>query len=318
MSELQPHDALFKETFSSPTNAASHLRAFLPPPLAERIDWTSLQAESTEFLVHHLETVQSDVLLSGRIDGRRGFVYVLYEHQSTPDRLMAFRMQEYVTCIQRRHLRDHPDARGTPAVIPCVVYHGPAPWRAPTNCLDLVDLSEDSRAELRAHLPSMTFLLDDLSAASFEEIAGRPVIPSVRLVLLAFRVLPRTTEPEAELERLAGTLAEVVRDDADSRLPETFLCYFFTVADPDPQATKAIMRRELGPPGEEAYMYASKKLTKKAWAEGRAETLLYMLSIRFGTVPEGVAARVRGARIEELDVWCSRLFRAERLEDVFV
>ena len=38
-----PHDVLFRFTFSHPRHAASVLRTILPPALADTIDWSSLR-----------------------------------------------------------------------------------------------------------------------------------------------------------------------------------------------------------------------------------------------------------------------------------
>ncbi|AYF75212.1 hypothetical protein D7D52_16580 [Nocardia yunnanensis] len=43
-----------------------------------------------------------------RLEGRDAFVYVLIEHQSRPDSLMAFRMLEYTVRIWNDYIRNNP------------------------------------------------------------------------------------------------------------------------------------------------------------------------------------------------------------------
>ncbi|MBF0181349.1 MAG: Rpn family recombination-promoting nuclease/putative transposase [Magnetococcales bacterium] len=51
--------------------------------------------------------------------------------------------------------------------------------------------------------------------------------------------------------------------------------------------------------------------------EGMAGTLLHLLQLRFGPVPEPIRARVTSAATEELFAWTGRLFQAGSLDDLF-
>ena len=136
-----PHDAVFRRIFGVPENMASQLRAVLPPGLTARLDLTRLAPVAASFVDEALRWRHSDLLFTAPLDGRDAYVYLLAEHQSSDDPLMAFRMLRYVTRIWDQHLRERPNARLLPAVIPLVVHHGPAPWASPVQVLDLIDLS---------------------------------------------------------------------------------------------------------------------------------------------------------------------------------
>jgi hypothetical protein len=94
-----PHDALFKHVFSQPEHAASELRAVLPAGLSARLDWSSLELEPSSFVDEHLRGRQADLLFRVGCAGRSAFLYILFEHQSTTDALMAFRLLRYMTRI---------------------------------------------------------------------------------------------------------------------------------------------------------------------------------------------------------------------------
>src|SRR5690606_8930501 len=96
VSMASPHDALFKYVFSQPEHAASELRAVFPPALAARLDWASLTLQPSSFVDERLKGRQADLLFSVECDGQPAYVYVLLEHQSTSDPIMAFRMLRYV------------------------------------------------------------------------------------------------------------------------------------------------------------------------------------------------------------------------------
>jgi|SRR5579872_1382345 len=57
---------------------------------------------------------------------------------------------------------------------------------------------------------------------------------------------------------------------------------------------------------------------EKGLAEGRAEVILKLLTLRFGELPEGARAAVKAAPVEELDRMSERLLTAGSLEEALV
>jgi predicted transposase/invertase (TIGR01784 family) len=128
-----PHDSIFRQVFGVPANAASQLRAVLPPGLAGRLDLARLARVPGSFVDEALRWRHSDLLFTAPLDGRDAYVYVLVEHQSSDDPLMAFRMLRYVTRIWDDYERDHPRARRLPVIIPLVVHQGRTRWASPVQ-----------------------------------------------------------------------------------------------------------------------------------------------------------------------------------------
>src|SRR5687768_9681764 len=89
------HDLLFRSTFSQVEHAASILRLLLPPALVARIDWESLTLCPGSFVDEVLSERQSDLLYSVRVGGRRALLYLLFEHESSSEHLMSFRLLRY-------------------------------------------------------------------------------------------------------------------------------------------------------------------------------------------------------------------------------
>jgi predicted transposase/invertase (TIGR01784 family) len=143
--QATPHDSVFRQVFGAPANAASQLRAVLPPALTARLDLDQLTRVPASFVDEALKWRHSDLLFTAPLDGRDAFVYVLVEHQSSDDPLMAFRILRYVTRIWDHYLRDHPRARQLPTVIPLVVHHGRSQWANPVQLLELIDLDPGGR-----------------------------------------------------------------------------------------------------------------------------------------------------------------------------
>lgn len=55
----------------------------------------------------------------------------------------------------------------------------------------------------------------------------------------------------------------------------------------------------------------------KGRAAGRAEPLTQLLTIKFGTLPDSVRARLQVASAEELTAWTERVLSATGLDEIF-
>ncbi|WP_239381164.1 Rpn family recombination-promoting nuclease/putative transposase, partial [Frankia sp. CIT1] len=153
---------MFRRILGTPSNAASQVRAVLPPGLVARLDLDKLALVPGSLVDATLRWRHTDLLFTVPLDGREAFVYVLIEHQSGNDPVMAFRMLRYVVRIWDRYLADHPRASRLPVVIPLVVHHNDRAWTAPVEVADLVDLDVGLIEAWREYLPRFRFLLDDL------------------------------------------------------------------------------------------------------------------------------------------------------------
>ncbi len=162
------NDGFFKAVFSQPENATAFFKSHLPPTIAGRIDWQSLVVLPGSFVKSTLQQVHSDLLFSVRIGQRETLLYLLFEHQSTPDPTMPLRLLSYVTEIFTQHQKAH----GLPLlpVLPLVLHQGPETWTASTAFEDLFDLPHELAADLLPFLPKFHHALLDLTR--FDPEAG--------------------------------------------------------------------------------------------------------------------------------------------------
>ncbi|MEB6378508.1 Rpn family recombination-promoting nuclease/putative transposase [Leclercia adecarboxylata] len=140
-----PHDAVFRKILSQPEAARDFLAIHLPEKFRVLCDLSSLCLESGSFVEEDLRLSYSDVLYSVNVSSGAGYIYVLIEHQSTPDRHMAFRLMRYAIAAMQRHLEK--GYRELPLVIPLLFYHGktsPYPWSL--RWLDSFALSEQAES----------------------------------------------------------------------------------------------------------------------------------------------------------------------------
>jgi predicted transposase/invertase (TIGR01784 family) len=157
-----PHDALFKYTFSQPEHAAQLIRGNLPAPIAEQIDWSSLERVPESFVDEKLSWRYTDILFRTNLSGRETLIYLLIEHQSTSEPLMALRLLGYMVRIWEHVIEKDENAKQVPAIIPLVLYHGKQGWKAPMGFLDLIDLGDDIKQSVAPFLPGFSYILDDL------------------------------------------------------------------------------------------------------------------------------------------------------------
>ncbi len=315
-----PHDSVFRRIFGVPENAASQLRAVLPTDLAVRLDLGQLARVPASFVDEALKWRYSDLLFTAPLDGRDAFVYLLVEHQSSADPLMAFRMLRYVTRIWDQHLRGHPKARRLPAVIPLVVYHGRSQWTSPAQLLHLIDLDPAAMQAMQAYLPRFEFLLDDLAGIDSLRLCERKLTPPALITLLLLKTAPGNPRIPAELRPWASQLRAVLDQPGGGETFTALLTYIELVSEA-PASELRDLAASLGPDAEEAYVTTAEMLRTegeaRGEARGRAEALLQVLTVKFGPVTEGVTQTVRAASSDQIQVWTARAVTAESLDRVF-
>jgi hypothetical protein len=266
------------------------------------LDLDQLTRVPASFVDEALKWRYSDLLFTAPLDGRDAFVYLLAEHQSSTDPLMAFRMLRYVTRIWDQHLRDHPRARQLPAVIPLVVRHGRGRWAGPVQLLEL------TRFE---------FLLDDLSGVDEDQLLGRELTPAALItLLLLLKTAAGNPRIPAQLRPWAGQLRAVLDQPGGGEAFLAILTYIELVSEA-PAGELRDLAASLGPDAEEAYVTTAEMLRAEGRTEGRAEALVEMLTVKFGPLPESMPKTVHAASVDQIKAWAARAVTAETLDQVF-
>ncbi|EHD22009.1 MULTISPECIES: Rpn family recombination-promoting nuclease/putative transposase [Brenneria] len=119
---MPSHDAIFKQFLGDIDIARDFLSIHLPPEIRQHCDFTTLQRESASFVDEELRSRVSDMLYSCRTTQGKGYIYCVIEHQSTLDRLMAFRLLRYCLAAMEQHLSQ--GHKTLPLVVPLLFYHG--------------------------------------------------------------------------------------------------------------------------------------------------------------------------------------------------
>jgi hypothetical protein len=312
-----PHDSIFRQVFGVPANAASQLRAVMPPGIASRLDLGRLVRVPGSFVSESLRWRHSDLLFTAPLDGREAYVYVLVEHQSSDDPLMAFRMLRYVTRIWDDYERDHPRARRLPAVIPLVVHQGRSRWASPVQLAELIDLNLAARQEMQAWLPRFEFLLDDLARVDVGQLAGRELTPVTLVTLLLLKTAAGNPRITAELRPWAGQLRAVL-DQPGGREAFTALLTYIELVSEVPAGELRDLAASLGPDAEEAYVTTAEMLRAEGKARGKAEGILVVFEQRGIDVDERSRELIESCTdLGTVDGWFRRAFKVDKASDLF-
>jgi len=163
-----PHDRYFKQTLSHADQARDFVLHYLPAEITRLLDLDTLSVCKGSFVDRQLQHYFSDLLYHVEIKpGRSAFVYLLFEHKSSPDRLTAYQVLRYMVRIWAEWLK-RGETGALPPVIPVVLYHGLSCWKIGLTFEDLFELPR----EMRPLVPKFEYLLCDLSQYSDEEIKG--------------------------------------------------------------------------------------------------------------------------------------------------
>ena len=264
-----PHDLIFKQFLTHPDTARDFILLHLPPALRAVCDLATLRLESGSFIEPGLRPYFSDVLYSMKnVSGHSGYVHVLIEHQSTPDKQMAFRLLRYAVGAMQRHL----DAghAALPLVIPVLFYAGKrSPYPYSTRWLDA--FAEPALAEMlyMGHFP-----LVDVTAIADDKIMAHRSMAA--LTLLQKHIHQR------DLSALLARLARLLQTAPIAEAQLKALMHYLVQAGETPEAEAFL--RELArrvPQHGETLMTIAEQLEqngiKKGVEMGKREVALTML-----------------------------------------
>ena len=266
----QPHDKLFRAVFSDTAEAAGLLQAALPATLRDSLDWPTLTLIEGTFLDEDLRESESDLLYEVEHvgSGEPVALYLLFEHQSSPDRWIRFRLLKYCCRIWDASFRDRPEQDGLRPIVPVVFYQGPRGW---THSTELADLFPEATRSW-PWVPRFEHVLLDQTKLEPEAVAGGL---KGRIVQLLMMVAFKRHMSEA-LERAAQAAAVMAPGGGIDDLRQ-FLAYLMTTQDQEVVETFSEALRRYGiDKGGEIVTYAQQLLAEgeaKGLEKGRAEGL---------------------------------------------
>jgi len=316
-----PHDHFFKDLMTRPGVAATFLANYLPPEVVATLDVGQPELIKDSFVDEQLREHRSDLLFRvSRPDGVAAYVYILFEHKSAPDEMVAWQLLRYIVKIWEMLQRQ--GVRQLPPVFPLVFYHGAAKWPAAREFSRLIELDVDD--PLRAYVPEFRYHLCDLSAYDEQRIKDATLLYIGLRVLRAIRrrdFLPVLEEAVRTLWQLqdAGAMAYL----------QTVLRYAVAARK---DLTRTVLREVIvnNVPKTEVTMAIS--LAAKSWLrEGKREGIrqarleakeqlatraLGLLQRRFGALAETTQAQLRALSFEQLGDLIEAMFDFNTADDL--
>ncbi|EAR4288726.1 Rpn family recombination-promoting nuclease/putative transposase [Salmonella enterica] len=207
------HDGLFKLFLREPDTARDFLAVHLPADIRSQVRLDTLKLEPGSFVDQKLRELHSDVLYSVETaEGHAGYIYCLVEHQSTADRMMAWRMMRYSMAVMDAHLKKGNDT--LPVVVPLLFYQGTVrPYPYSTDWMDCFDVPALAR-----EVYSRPWPLVDVSVMEDRDLQSHRRMALLELVQrdIRHRDAASLLRDVVQLIRLAGNTREQV---------EAVLCY---------------------------------------------------------------------------------------------
>ena len=101
----QPHDTFLRRCLTNLEVAKDMLKSCISAHLAERINWDTLEPTNKSFAKKELRQIHSDFVFRCQLKSKKTYMFLLLEHQSTPDRFLTFRILSYDISLMEQHLQ---------------------------------------------------------------------------------------------------------------------------------------------------------------------------------------------------------------------
>ena len=124
------------------------------------------------------------MLYSVQMQGNPGYLHVVIEHQSKPDKKMAFRMMRYSIAAMHRHLEADHDK--LPLVVPILFYQGEAtPYPLSMCWFDMFYSPELARRVYNSPFPLVDITITHATSADCDSRTTAKTYSPARLNVIA-------------------------------------------------------------------------------------------------------------------------------------
>ena len=309
---ISPHDKFFKAAMTDKRVATEFFNAHLPEPIKQAADFSQLQLCAGSYIDAELKTSFSDLLFSIPLAGYPGYLYTLVEHQSTPDKLMPFRLLKYLCAIWQQHIEQSGESQ-LPLIYPLVFYHGQQPYPYSTDIKDLIAAPQN----LIEAVWGQPFQLIDTHILADDELKQR-YWSGIMEYLLKYSAVRDILPYLQAVQPLLYFIDKAGAQDYISRIVRYVIA---TGEVPNQQDVIDTLKQGLSEQAASEIMTIAEQLRQQGYlrgiSEGEAAILTRQLQRKFGTIPEHYLSRIRQADANTLLIWGEQLLFAESLPEIF-
>jgi len=299
----------------------SFFRHHLPEDIRRHVDLDRLEITDGTYVDEKLRDKHSDIVYRTKIKGLTAFLYILFEHQSSPDPLMVFRLLCYMVNLWREYRDQNPKAKKLPVIIPLVLYHGPEKWNSPMTFSGMIEGHND---DLCVFIPDFTYHLYDLKKYRDENLMIGEM--ELRAVLHLFRHIFDADFGD-HMVRTMQILAQMTDRTKSFEFLEITLRYVYHARNDDRETVKAYIDRGIScfdsERAKEVAMTVAEQIRQEGRMQGRVEgkmegkysLLSVMLAERFGKVSRQIEQKLGVSDAGTLDRFGRAIFRFRDLRD---
>jgi predicted transposase YdaD len=243
--------------------------------------------------------------------GLPGFVYFLFEHKSYPDRFVVLQLLRYIIEIWELYLKQHPQAKTLPLIIPIIVYHGKPKGKA----IRLVDLIDLPHPDLACYVPTFDTAFYDFSPEADETIKG-DIYLQMFLLCLRAKNIPESREIFIQILLL---LAQLPEDATSMHWIQFIFRYLSLNMDIERGVVHDLVKENVPRDKEGKIMTIAEQWKQEGEFTASTRIVQRLITKRFGKsiTDLDVQERLRKATPEQLDLWAERILDAKNVDEVF-
>jgi predicted transposase/invertase (TIGR01784 family) len=294
-----PHDALFKRTLGDKEVAVDFLQNYLPDNILKEIDLRDIKVAKDSFIDKELEESFSDILYNVSIDGRDGFIYVLFEHKSYYQKMTPVQMLGYIVDIWKLYHKQTKNKK-LPPILPILIYHGDKKWNLG---ISLSELIEAAPAPILNYIPDYKYLIYDFSGYSDPEIKGQI---KLRLFL---KLISHIFDDDFDrgLREVLPLLIELRKKTTGLEYIETVVKYILNIGEEISLSELDRKSKNISAEGSAVIMTIAEKIYHDGKEEGKIEGKIenmhemieFALELKFGLTSKPFAEEVK--KIEDYE-----------------
>lgn len=258
-----PHDKLFRSSLQFPKVAREFLELYLPAHIKQKLDFTTITYCQTSFINEELKLSQTDVLFKVNLDKEPAYVYILAEHESGVDHLIAFWLIKYMVSIWDYHIKEHQNNKALPLplIIPLIFYTGGADYTAERQFSKLFG----NQSELMNDMLNHPFHLINVN-----ELPEKAMTAHIYAGTMAFIMRKRfQNHLNQEIHKIIANLNQLESCDHRRFLLE-LIKYMFNIDNEHTNVNEliGILKHEMSPDVENEIMSLAEKLIEQGIEQG--------------------------------------------------
>ena len=290
--EHQIYDKTLKELFSRPELVKNFLEGFVDEEFIKDIDFSRIEKKNTSYITKKFKNKYSDLVLKlNMAGGKCAYVYILFEFQSTVDRLMPLRILDYMLLLYEDLVKQGEilSEELLPPVFPIVVYTGTQEYNVPTKLEDLIALPYK---RLKRYVPAFEHYLVTTRSKPREELKRMTGLDNLIAGLFYF-LTARTEDEIKEAEKIISS-----RIDYASEIGRFYVIWLRKYL-----KHKGIkMKVNIKEGGKVMLETVVENIKAEGKIEGKQESVLKLLKKKFNKYPQYIEDEIKNIHsLEKLE-----------------